>query len=276
MRDDQPQGPFITRVMNSFFPPILIALALLVGAAALWLTPKEEDPQIVVPMADVLIQAPGLSAQQVAKQVTQPLEKKVSQIDGVEYVYSTTQTGSARVTVRFYVGEDRESALVKLYNKLYANQDAIPAAVSEWAIKPVEIDDVPIVMAALRSDKPDTVDHYALRRIAEQATLDLKALPQTNVVNVVGGMPRQVLVAFDPAAMASYQISVADLTRAFSLSHQKRNAGDIQHRGQRYVLETGQWYQSRDDIRQLVVAVVNGKPVYLQDVATLSDSSRRA
>jgi len=276
MRDDQPQGPFITRVMNSFFPPILIALALLVGAAALWLTPKEEDPQIVVPMADVLIQAPGLSAQQVAKQVTQPLEKKVSQIDGVEYVYSTTQTGSARVTVRFYVGEDRESALVKLYNKLYANQDAIPAAVSEWAIKPVEIDDVPIVMAALRSDKPDTVDHYALRRIAEQATLDLKALPQTNVVNVVGGMPRQVLVAFDPAAMASYQISVADLTRAFSLSHQKRNAGDIQHQGQRYVLETGQWYQSRDDIRQLVVAVVNGKPVYLQDVATLSDGPTEA
>ena len=128
MRNEQPQGPLITRVMNSFFPPILIVLALLVGAAALWLTPKEEDPQIVVPMADVLIQAPGLNAQQVAKQVTQPLEKKVSQIDGVEYVYSTTKAGSARVTVRFYVGQDRESALVNLYNKLYANQDAIPAA----------------------------------------------------------------------------------------------------------------------------------------------------
>ncbi|OOE64533.1 efflux RND transporter permease subunit [Salinivibrio kushneri] len=274
MRDAQPQGQLITRVMNSFFPPILIVLALLVGAAALWLTPKEEDPQIVVPMADIVVQAPGLSAPQVAKQVTQPLEKKVSQIDGVEYVYSTTQAGSALVTVRFYVGEDRESALVKLYNKLYANQDAIPAAVSEWAIKPVEIDDVPIVIAALRSDKPDQLDHYALRRIAEQATLDLKALPETNAVKVVGGVPRQVLVTLDPAAMASYQISVSDLTNAFSLSHQKRDIGDIQHQGERYLLKTGQWYQSLEEIRHLVVAVVNGKPVYLQDVAKLSDGAQ--
>ncbi len=276
MRDDQPQGPFITRVMNSFFPAYFNCVgAFGWGCRAVAYTQRRRSANCGADgrCADT---STGLKRATSGKAGDAAAGEKVSQIDGVEYVYSTTQTGSARVTVRFYVGEDRESALVKLYNKLYANQDAIPAAVSDWAIKPVEIDDVPIVMAALRSDKPDTVDHYALRRIAEQATLDLKALPQTNVVNVVGGMPRQVLVAFDPAAMASYQISLADLTRAFSLSHQKRHAGDIQHQGQRYVLETGQLYQSRDDIRQLVVAVVNGKPVYLQDVATLSDSSRRA
>ncbi len=140
---DKLKRSFVQSVMNSFFPPIMILLALMVGAAALWLTPpKEEDPQIVVPMADVLVSAPGLSASQVENQITEPLEKLVSQIDGVEYVYSSSMEGAAQVIVRFYVGENREDALVKLYNKLYSNQDKVPPSVTNWLVKPVEIDDV--------------------------------------------------------------------------------------------------------------------------------------
>ncbi|WP_419610950.1 efflux RND transporter permease subunit, partial [Thiolapillus sp.] len=112
-------------------------------------TPREEEPQIVVPMADILVSVPGLSAQQVEKQVTLRLEKLLSQIPGVEHVYSTSLSGKAVVTLRFFVGEDREDALLNTYNKLYSNQDQVPAAVKSWVVKPVEVDDVPIVLLAL-------------------------------------------------------------------------------------------------------------------------------
>lgn len=184
---DKLKRSFVQSVMNSFFPPIMILLALVVGAAALWLTPKEEDPQIVVPMADVLVSAPGLSASQVENQITEPLEKLVSQIDGVEYVYSSSMEGAAQVIVRFYVGENREDALVKLYNKLYSNQDKVPPSVTNWLVKPVEIDDVPIVVAAIYSTDPDILDRHQLRRIADQATLGIKSLDATNKVEVIGG-----------------------------------------------------------------------------------------
>jgi len=181
---DKLKRSFVQSVMNSFFPPIMILLALMVGAAALWLTPKEEDPQIVVPMADVLVSAPGLSASQVENQITEPLEKLVSQIDGVEYIYSSSMEGAAQVIVRFYVGENREDALVKLYNKLYSNQDKVPPSVTNWLVKPVEIDDVPIVVAAIYSTDPDILDRHQLRRIADQATLGIKSLDGTNKVEV--------------------------------------------------------------------------------------------
>ena len=209
------KATIVQKVMNSFFPPILIILALAVGAVSLWLTPKEEDPQIVVPMADVLIQAPGLSARQVEKQVTEPLEKLLSQIDGVEYVYSTSMKGSAQVVVRYFVGEGREEALIKLYNKLYANQDKVPSSVTSWIVKPVEIDDVPILVAALYSTSPDILGSYELRRIAQQTTQRLKALDNTNVVKVIGGQSRTVEVALDAAAMASRKTTVEDLQNAF-------------------------------------------------------------
>ena len=266
----------VQKVMNSFFPPILILLALLVGAAALWLTPKEEDPQIVVPMADVIIQAPGLSARQVEKQVTEPLEKLLSQIDGVEYVYSSSMEGAAQVIVRYYVGEEREDALIKLYNKLYSNQDKIPPSVSNWIIKPVEIDDVPIVVAALYSTNPGQIGSYELRRIAQQATQRLKALENTNIVEVTGGQSRTVEVALDSNAMASRKTTIEDLQNAFQLSHQKRDSGIIHQLGKVYQLESGQFFTNAEELGSMVVNVVNGKPVYLRDVATVTDGPEEA
>ncbi|WED24408.1 efflux RND transporter permease subunit [Vibrio sp. JC009] len=261
----------VQKVMNSFFPPILILLALVIGAASLWLTPKEEDPQIIVPMADVLIQAPGLSARQVEKQVTEPLEKLLSQIDGVEYVYSSSMRGAAQVIVRYFVGEQREDALIKLYNKLYSNQDKIPSTVSNWMVKPVEIDDVPIVIASLYSTKPEQIGTYELRRIAEQATHRLKALDSTNVVKVTGGQPRTVEVALDASSMAGRRTSIEDLRNAFALTHTKQESGLIHQSGNVYQLESGQFFQNAEDLSRLVVNVVDGKPVYLQDVATITD-----
>lgn len=266
----------IHSVMNSFFPAILIFILLAVGAAALWLTPKEEDPQIVVPMADVLVSAPGLSAQQVENQVTEPLEKLLSQIDGVEYVYSSSMEGAAQVIVRFYVGEPREAALVKLYNKLYSNQDAIPPSVTRWLVKPVEIDDVPIVVAAVYSTDADKVDRYQLRRLADQATLGLKSLPATNSVAVIGGETRKIHIELDSVAMANFGVTINDLNYALSVSHTKSQAGSLQISGQQYQLESGQLFQSAQQIQNLVVAVVNNKPVYLQDVAYVVDGPSEA
>lgn len=270
------KGGFVHSVMNSFFPPILIIMALVVGGVSLWLTPKEEDPQIVVPMADVLINAPGLSAKQVEKQVTEPLEKLVSQIDGVEYVYSSSMKGAAQVIVRYYVGEGREDALVKLYNKLYSNQDRIPSSVTSWAVKPIEIDDVPIVVAALYSKNPEQIDRYELRRIATQATQRLKSLDSTNMVEVIGGQSRNVEVALNSAAMASRKTTIDDLQNAFKLSHHKQDSGLIHQSGNVYALESGQFFTKAEELGSLVVNVVNGKPVYLQDVASIIDGPEEA
>lgn len=269
-------GGFVHKVMNSFFPPILILLALAIGVVSLVMTPKEEDPQIIVPMADVIIQAPGLSAKQVEKQVTEPLEKLLSQIDGVEYVYSTSMRGAAQVIVRYYVGEGREGALVKLYNKLYANQDKVPASVTSWIVKPVEIDDVPIVVAALYSTNPQQIGSYELRRIAQQATQRLKALESTNVVEVIGGQSRIVEIELNSSAMASRKTTIDDLQNAFSVSHNKQNSGLVHQSGLVYELESGQFFTKAEELGELVVNVVDGRPVFLRDVAVISDGPEEA
>ena len=149
----EPQHGFTNRIVKIFLESnlsiILILLASIVGLAALGLTPREEDPQIVVPLADVFVNFPGHSAAEVEQLVTTPLEKILYQIDGVEYVYSMSRENQAIITVRYYVGEDRERSLVKLYKKIDENIDIVPPGVTGWVVKPVEIDDVPVVTLTL-------------------------------------------------------------------------------------------------------------------------------
>ena len=151
--------PFMTKLVEMFLRGdatiLMILVSLILGAVALYLTPREEEPQIVVPMADVFVNAPGLSAAEVEQQVTRRLEKLLYQIDGVEYVYSMSLPGQSVITVRYYVGEDRERSLVKLYNKIHSNMDETPPVVDGWVVKPVEIDDVPIVIISLWTDRTD-------------------------------------------------------------------------------------------------------------------------
>ena len=153
--------------LDSNLSLILIILAVVVGLTALGLTPREEDPQIVVPLADVYVNFPGHSAAEVEQLVTTPLEKILYQIDGVEYVYSMSREGQAIITVRYYVGEDRERSLVKLYKKIDEHLDIVPPGVTGWIIKPVEIDDVPVVTLTLAGKSSDDM---TLRRVAEELT----------------------------------------------------------------------------------------------------------
>ncbi len=250
---------------------LLILLALSLGLAALYLTPREEEPQIVVPLADVMISAPGLSADEVEQKITNRLERLLYQIDGVEYVYSMTRAGEAVVTVRFYVGQDREDSLVKLYNKIHSNVDQIPPGVEGWVVKPVEIDDVPILNLTLWSDEPARYNDYQLRRIAEQLQNELQAVRDTNRVWVIGGRPRRVRVDLDPARLAARETSALMVAEALKASNVHLRAGAFEQLDEAWIVDAGTWLQDADDVRDLVVALSGDRPVYLRDVATVRD-----
>ncbi len=264
-------GGIVGRVMDSPLPAMILLLALASGAAALWLTPREEEPQIVVPIADVIVRTPGLSAQQVERQVAVPLEKLLHQIDGVEYVYSTSRNGGCVVTVRYYVGEDREESLFKIYNKVFSNADQIPAAVESWVVKPNEVDDVPIVVAALWSEDPEQFDAHDLRRLGEEIEQELQSITATNRVSVSGGQPRQIRIELDADALAARQTAALDVAWAIQVSNRQVPAGTIIERNESIAIEAGTFFTDAADVREMIVNVVNGVPVKLGDVARVID-----
>ncbi|UCE87972.1 MAG: efflux RND transporter permease subunit, partial [Deltaproteobacteria bacterium] len=251
----------LSRIIDVFLrgrlAPLLIALSVAGGLVALAQTPREEEPQIVVPMADVFVRAPGLPAEEVERQIATRLEKLLYQIDGVEYVYSMSTTGRAVLTVRFYVGEDREDSLVKIYNKIFSNTDQVPPTVASWVVKPIEIDDVPIVIATLWSDRPETIDDFALRRIAEEVEIELQAVPETNRTAVVGGRPRVVRVELEPGALAARQTSALEVAWALAVSGTQRRAGAIDRADRWLPVDAGGLFDSVDELRHTVVNVVD-------------------
>lgn len=261
----------LSKTMQGPLPLFLLLVAFVGGIVALMLTAREEEPQIIVPMADVLVAAPGLSAEQVERQIATPLEKILSQIDGVEYVYSMSRTDQCVVTVRFYVGEDREDSLVKIYNKVFSQIDRIPAAVQSWVVKPIEVDDVPIVVAVLWSNDPALTGDHELRRLAEEIEHDLQSIKDTNRIEVTGGRPRQIRVELDPEALAARRTAPLEVAWAFDISNKLLPAGDLQVLDQNIVVEAGEFIRSAAELRKLVVNVVDGVPVYLDDVARISD-----
>jgi multidrug efflux pump subunit AcrB len=264
------------KTMQGPLPLLLLLVAFVGGLVALMITPREEEPQIIVPMADVLVAAPGLSAEQVERQIATPLEKILYQIDGVEYVYSMSRSDQCVVTVRFYVGEDREDSLVKIYNKVFSEIERIPAAVHSWVVKPVEVDDVPIVVAVLWSDDPVLTGDHELRRLAEEIEHDLQSIKDTNRIEVTGGRPRQIRVELDPEALAARRTAPLEVAWAFDISNKLLPAGDLQVMNRNIVVEAGDFIRSAAELSKLVVNVVDGVPVYLDDVARISDGPAEA
>ncbi len=252
-------------------PLTIFLLALVCGVVALKFTPREEEPQIVVPMVDVLVEAPGLSAEQVERQVTTPVEKLLAQIPGVEHVYSVSNTGKASVTLAFYVGEDREISILNTYNKLYANQDKVPDVVSRWLLRPVEVDDVPIMLLGLWSDSPEQYGNYELRRLAEDVSTYLQGIEQTSEVNVVGGHPRTIRVLIDPESMGARNTTAADIFNAFRISNVLQSVDQWVFNNESIELESGDFVRSVEELGSFVINVVDGTPVYLGDVAEIVD-----
>ncbi|MCC7410087.1 MAG: efflux RND transporter permease subunit [Gammaproteobacteria bacterium] len=261
----------VAGAMAGPLPLLVMVLAFAVGAVALLITPREEEPQIVVPLADVFVSAPGLSAAQIERQVATPLEKLLYQIDGVEHVYSMSRPDSAVVTVRFFVGEDREDSLIKVYNKIYSHTDLVPPEVASWVVKPVEVDDVPIVIATLWSKNPGRTTDHELRRLAEEVANRLQAIDDTNTITVAGGRPRQIRVELDPQALAARRTAPLEVAWALGISNQRLPAGRIERADEAIIVEAGTFFHDAGELRRALVNVVDGVPVYLADVATISD-----
>ena len=261
----------VRSTLSGGVPLTIFLLAIVAGIAALKFTPREEEPQIVVPMVDVLIEAPGLSAKQVERQVATPVEKLLAQIPGVEHVYSTSTSGKASVTLRFYVGEDREISILNTYNKLYANQDKVPDVVSNWMLRPIEVDDVPIILLALWSDSPDRYGDYELRRLAEDVSTYLQGIELTSEVNVVGGRPRTIRILIDPESMGARMTTAADIFNAMQVSNVLKVVDQWAFNNESIVLESGDFLRTVEELNSFVVNVIDGIPVYLGDVAEIID-----
>lgn len=247
---------------------ILILLATVVGMTALGLTPREEDPQIVVPLADVYVNFPGRSAAEVEQLVTTPLEKMLYQIDGVEYVYSMSREGQAIITVRYYVGEDRERSLVKLYKKLDENRDLVPPGVTGWVVKPVEIDDVPMVTLTLSSS---SADDMTLRRVGEELAQRLAGAANVSRAYVVGGRPRVIQVLLDPDDMASHSVSPLEIQRAIRGANINQTVGEFRSGDRLLQVDAGKTFENAAQLRNLVVGVFDDQLVFLKDVARVED-----
>ncbi|NTV43157.1 MAG: efflux RND transporter permease subunit, partial [Syntrophobacteraceae bacterium] len=258
----------VTAFLGGNLSVLLILVSLIAGVVALWVTPREEDPQIVVPIADIMIQMPGASAREVERQVSTRLEKLLYQIDGVEYVYSTSFASQAVVTVRFYVGEDRERSLVKLHNKIQANIDQIPPGVTGWVVKPVEIDDVPVVNLTLTSA---AYDDYALRRMAEELEIRLQSVKNAGRTYISGGRPRQISVHLSAQRMAGRGVSIEDIRRVLEAANASKPAGSLVRDNREVQLDAGRFLKSSVEVENLVVGVKDGRPVYLKEVATVED-----
>ena len=247
---------------------LLVVISLIAGTAALLVTPREEEPQIVVPLADVLVQVPGASAEEVEKQVATRLERLLYQIDGVEYVYSMSRAGMAVVTVRFYVGEDREDSLIKLYSKIAMNTDLVPPGVAGWVVKPIEIDDVPIVNVTLWSER---YNDHELRRVAEQVETQLQSVRNTSRTEIVGGRRRQIAIQIDPERLAAHNVTALQVSRVLQGANVNMRSGGFSRDNREVLVESGSFLQSAQEIESLVVGVRAGHPVYVRDVATLQD-----
>ena len=252
---------------------ILLSISLCLGFGAILVTPREEDPQIVVPLADIFVEAPGASPSEVEKLVATPLEKLLWQIDGVEYVYSISREGMAIVTVRFFVGEDREESLVKLHNKISMNIDIAPPIVRGWVIKPVEIDDVPIVNLTLYSDR---YDDHELRRVGEEVLWRLSRLPNISRTAITGGRPREIRVELLPEQMSGHSISLLQVWNALKAADASIDAGHINRQNLHITVSSRSFLTKVSDLDNLVVGVHNDRPIYLQDISVITDGPAEA
>ncbi len=266
--------------LDSHLALVLILIAVALGAAALWITPREEDPQIIVPMADVYVSFPGHSAAEVEQLVAVPLEKLLYQIDGVEHVYSMSRPDQAIITVRFYVGQDRERSLVKLYARMDEHVDIVPPGVASWVIKPVEIDDVPIVTFTLKGRDGHSrtseaqapgPDEYTLRRVGEEIAQRLAALENISRAYVVGGPARTVHLYLDPDRLRAYSLSPLEVRQAVSAAGVTRTSGEFTRHDEVLRVEARGAFASPHELDGVVVGVSGGRPVLLEDVATIVD-----
>ena len=264
-------GRIARAFIDSKLTPLIVITSVLLGVAAIIMLPREEEPQIKVPMIDVLVSMPGFNAKEVEERATRPMEKLLWEIPGVEYIYSTSRPGESLAIVRFKVGEDVEKSLVKLNQKLQSNFDRIPRGVSSPLIKPKSIDDVPILALTFHGEH---YDHLTLRRLVAQVDDAVKQVPLVAETTIIGGAKRQLRVLFDPTRLASRNLTSAELVPMLTQANRQSVAGGITSNNRETIVETGGFLSTAQDVGSVVVGVYGGKPVYLREVANIEDGAQ--
>jgi multidrug efflux pump subunit AcrB len=261
-------GRLAAAFIHSKLTPLLLLASVLLGGLAVWKLPREEEPQIIVPMSDVFVRMPGASAKEVEQRVTKPLERVLWEIPGVEYLYSTSSPGLASVIVRFKVGEDEERCMVRLQEKLAAHMDVVPPGASAPLVKPRSIDDVPVLAVTLWSKR---YSGYELRRVAAEVQEQVKQVPGVSEVTLTGGERRQIRVLLDPDQLAARHISPLSVAAAVGAANQRLPAGALSVNDHEILLETGTVLVTARDVGDVVVASSGSHPVFLRDVAKIVD-----
>jgi len=261
-------GRLASIFIDSKLTPIFIAASLLLGIMAVVLLPREEEPQIKVPMIDVMVAMPGATPKEVEQRVSIPMEKLLYEIPGIEYIYSTSMPGKSLLIARFYVGEKMEDAIVRLNQKLATNFDRIPHGVSKPLVKPHTIDDVPVLALTFHSKD---YDHYTLRRVASQVDDAIKNIHEVAETKLIGGTRRQVRVLFDPTRLAARHLTVADIAPRLQQANRQTQSGAMVSLNNEILLQTGQFLSSAKEIGKIVVGVYGNRPVYLDEVTTIVD-----
>jgi multidrug efflux pump subunit AcrB len=235
---------------------------------AVFVLPREEEPQIKVPMIDVMVSMPGATPREVEERVSIPMEKLLYELPGIEYIYSTSMPGQSLLVARFFVGENLENAIVNLNQKLETNFDRIPHGVSRPLIKPHTIDDVPILALTFHSSR---YDHFTLRRLAAQVDDSLKNIADVAETKLIGGTRREVRIDFDPLLLAARNLTVAELAPRVQQANRQSRTGTLLSMNNQMVLQTGTFLSSAEEIGRIVVGAHEGRPIYLDEVATVID-----
>jgi len=262
-------GRIAAAFIDSKLTPLVVIASVLLGAAAIVLLPREEEPQIKVPMVDVMVSMPGSTAKEIEERATRPMEKLLWELSGVEYIYSTSRDSESLVIVRFKVGEDPERSLVKLTEKLRSNYDRIPMGVTPPLVKLKSIDDVPILALTLHSER---YDHLTLRRLAAQVEESVKQVPLVAETTLIGGSRREVRVLLDPVKLASRNLSPAGLVPMLQQANRQFRAGGLTTGNNEVLIETGGFLKTAHEVGDVVIGVFSGRPVYLREVAEIADT----
>ena len=263
-------GRIATLFIDSKLTPLIVIGSLLLGLFAVIMLPREEEPQIKVPMVDVIVSMPGFTAKEVEERATRPMEKLLWEIPGVEYVYSTSLTGESRLIARFEVGRNPDESLVRLTEKLRSNFDRIPPGVGTPLVKMKTIDDVPILAVTLHSK---VYDHLTLRRLAAQIEDSIRQVPLVGETQIIGGSHRQIRVLLDPARLASRGLTPAGIVPMLQQGNRQDISGTLTKGNAEVMVETGGFLHTAAEVGDIVVGTSGGKPVYLKEVAEVKDGT---
>jgi len=266
-------GRVAAAFIDSKLTPLIVIASLLLGFFAIKVTPREEEPQISVPMVDVYLPLPGSSPQEVQERVVKPFEGKLWEVSGVEYLYSMSRPGMGIITVRYKVGENMEESLVKLYNKVMSSKGLLPQSAGEPLVLAKSIDDVPILAVTLWSDR---YDHGMLRKLGREVCDELKKSENVAEAEIKGGFTRQMRVTLDAARLAGYGLSPVQVANVLQGGNITLTSGSFSSANREVLVETGSFLETEESLRRLVVGLHNGRPVYLADIADIKDSVQEA